>query len=267
MEAGKRKYPKRAETSAAAGQPDPALNADENATQDAHDEEYGLSLEELGQTYAQMMSDGALPYHDESSADAETLPQQLEEFDPVAEELEETDQCPITPLSILEAVLFVGRPDGGSIDPDAVAGMMRGVRSAEIEPLVNELNAIYAEAGHVMRIVTSGTGFRMQLADEFNSLRERFYGSVREIRLTQAAIDCLAIIAYRPGISREEIEQQRGQPSGSILNQLVRRQLVEMRRSDDKTKRTRSYFPTQRMLQLAGMESLEELPLAEDFER
>jgi len=266
MEAGKRKDPKQSAARTASSQPE--MQADELDSQVApsQDEEYGLSLEELGQTYAQMMSDGAVPYHEEAAA-SDDGPSQLEEFDPVAEELEETDQCPITPLSILEAVLFVGRPDGESIDPNAVAAMMRGVRSAEIEPLVSELNAIYAAAGHVMRIVASGSGFRMQLADEFTQVRERFYGSVREIRLTQAAIDCLAIIAYRPGITREEIEEQRGQPSGGILNQLVRRQLIEMRRSSDKSNRTRSYFPTQRMLQLAGMESLDELPLAEDFER
>ncbi len=48
----------------------------------------------------------------------------------------------LTPLSILEALLFVGRPDNGAIEADAVAGMMRGVRSAEIEQLAAELNEI-----------------------------------------------------------------------------------------------------------------------------
>ena len=180
----------------------------------------------------------------------------------------ENDQCPITPLSILEAVLFLGRPDSSPIEAYLIAGMMRGVRSAEIEQLVDELNAIYSSEGHVLRIVASGEGFRMQLADEFQSISDRFYGSVREIKLTQAAIDCLAIIAYRPGITREELEEQRGQPSGGILNQLVRRQLVEIRREGScKQERMRRYYPTQRMLKLAGIESLEELPQTEDFER
>ncbi len=105
----------------------------------------------------------------------------------MAEELVESDHCPVTPLSILEAVLFVGRPDNGSIDAETVAGMMRGVRSAEIEQLVAELNEIYAADGHVMRIVASGEGYRMQLAEEFGSTADRFYGRVREIKLTQAA--------------------------------------------------------------------------------
>lgn len=231
------------------------------------EEEYGLSLEELGQTYAQMLGQGAVPYQQPAEASTEETAVDTVPFDPVAEELVENDQCPVTPLSILEAVLFVGRPDNGPIDAEVVAGMMRGVRSAEIEQLVVELNEVYASDGHVMRIVASGEGYRMQLAEQFTSTADRFYGRVREIKLTQAAIDCLAIVAYRPGITREEIDQQRGQSSSAIINQLVRRQLVEVKREGHKKNRVTRYYPTQRMLSLAGMESLDELPLAEDFEK
>ncbi len=68
------------------------------------EEEYGLSLEELGQTYAQMLGQGAVPYQQPAET---SLPESSEDtlaFDPVAEELLENDQCPVTPLSILEAV-------------------------------------------------------------------------------------------------------------------------------------------------------------------
>lgn len=244
----------------------PAHHRSPSASKPGDEEEFGLSLEELGQTYAQMLGQGELPYQ-QSNANEIPAAAEATTFDPVSDELVEDDHCPITPLSILEAVLFVGRPGSEPIEAELVAGMMRGVRSAEIEQLVAELNDIYAKEGHVLRIVASGEGFRMQLADEFSNISDRFYGSVREIKLTQAAIDCLAIIAYRPGVTREELEQQRGQSSGTILTQLVRRQLIEMRREGVKKERTRRYYPTKRMLKLAGMEALEELPLAEDFER
>lgn len=259
---------------AAEGAPDNAQQAsaerlpDEPASEEVAEEEVGLSLEELGQTYAQLLGQGTVPYQAPEAATEEEAEEAAVGFDPIAGELIENDQCPITPLSILEAIMFVGRPDSSPIEADLIASMMRGVRSAEIAQLVDELNAIYASEGHVMRIVASGEGFRMQLADEFQSISDRFYGSVREIKLTQAAIDCLAIVAYRPGITREELEEQRGQPSGGILNQLVRRQLIEIRRAGDgKKDRTRRYYPTERMLKLAGIDSLDELPQTEDFER
>ncbi len=78
-----------------------------------------------------------------------------------------------------------------------------------------------------MRIVASGEGYRLQLAEQYADIGYRFHGRVREIKLTQAAIDCLAIIAYRPGITREELEQLRGQACGGIIGQMVRRQLVK----------------------------------------
>ncbi|MFO1066686.1 MAG: SMC-Scp complex subunit ScpB, partial [Pirellulales bacterium] len=230
------------------------------------EEETGLSLEELSRTYAQVIGHGIVPYQEEQPPEASEEPETLE-FDPLAEELVESDQCPITPLSILEAILFVGRPDNEPIEADDIAGMMRGVRSAEVEQLVEELNEIYERDGHAMRIHSSAKGFIMQPAPEFAQISERFYGRVREAKLTQAAIDCLAIIAYKPGITRELLEELRGQPSGGILNQLVRRQLVEIRRGEGKGNRTKLYYPTARMLELTGLESLDELPLADDFER
>lgn len=245
------------------------LGVDSIETNSADDEECGISLEELSSSYAQMISQGAVPYQQDEPVEAESDDGSNETpvFDAVAEELIESDQCPVTPMSILEALLFVGCPDNASLEADTVAGLMRGVRSAEIQQLVSELNELYATQGHVMRIVASGEGYRMQLAEEFHSVRERFYGNVRQIKLTQAAIDCLAIIAYRPGITREELDHQRSQSSSAILNQLVRRELVQMRRDTGKKEATRRYYATDRLLELAGIDSLEELPLAEDFER
>ncbi len=244
--------------------PSPTPQSDE--AEASTEEEYGLSLEELGQTYAQMLGQGAVPYQQPSETDAESS-EAAPAFDPLAEELVESDECPITPLSILEALLFIGRPDNQPIEAESVASMMRGVRSAEIEQLVAELNETYRNDGHVMRIVSSGGGYRMQLAEEYSGVGHRFYGRVREIKLTQAAIDCLAIIAYRPGITRDELDELRGQSSSGIVSQLVRRQLIEMRREGPKKQRVQRYYPTERMLKLTGMESLDELPLAEDFER
>ena len=242
-------------------EPEPASDSS------ADSEEFGISLEELGNSYAQMLGTGSLPYQEPTSADSEADVESPMVFDAVAEELVESDECPITPLSILEAILFVGRPDNSPVDAEAVAGLMRGVRSAEIEQLVNELNGIYEEQGHVFRIVASGEGYRLQLGEQYMGVCERFYGTVRQVKLTQAAIDCLAIIAYRPGITRQELDEQRGQASGAILNQLVRRELVQMRRDGAKKDSARRYYATQRMLKLVGIDSLDELPLAEDFER
>jgi segregation and condensation protein B len=230
------------------------------------DDEQGLSLEELSQTYSQLLNKSGAseqPSSDfdvHSAAEAETT-----DFNPHDEEPADSDACPVTPTSILESVLFVGRPDNSPISADEIAGLMRGVKPAEIEAHVAELNQVYADTGRAIRIATIGSGYRLQLADDLQFIRDRFYGPIREVRLNQAAIDCLALIAYQPGLSREQLEEQRGQPSGPVLSQLVRRQLIEIRREGQK-QRQLHYYPTDKLLQLIGLGTLDDLPQVEEWQ-
>ncbi len=182
------------------------------------------------------------------------------------EEDQDNAACPLTPQSIVEAILFVGRPDGVSIPAAEIAGLMRGVDASEVASCVAQLNEIYVQTNRATRIVADGAGYRIQLADDVKFVRDRFYGRVRHVKLNQAAIDCLALIAYQPGISREKLEQQRGQPSGSLLSQLIRRQLIDMRRVTEDKQAVQRYYPTNRLLDLTGIESLDDLPQTEDLE-
>lgn len=245
----------------------------------------GLSLEELSRTYERLA--GAVPGSRQSaalgstgaaanttSADAGDEWSTTEEVDPqladqqpdLVDETTSTAQAPPPhPQSIVEAVLFVGKPDGGAISAAEIASLMRGVSESDVAAYIDQLNAIYRETGRAICITASAGGYRLQLANDLEVVREQFYGRSRAVKLNQAAIDCLALIAYQPGISRQMLEQQRGQASGSVLSQLVRRQLVEMRREKIDQKNVQRYFPTERLLDLAGIDSFEDLPQTEEF--
>ncbi len=168
------------------------------------------------------------------------------------------DACPITPASVLEAMLFVGNRDGSPLTPARAAELMRGVAPGEIAGLVDELNARYAADGRPYAIVSEGSGYRLRLRPEFAPLRNRFYGKMREVRLSQAAIDILAIVAYQQPLTAEEINKLRGKPSGHVLSQLVHRQLLRIERAGPR--RTAQYYTTERFLRLFGLESLDDLP-------
>lgn len=231
----------------------------------------GVSLEELSQTYqrVQVSQDGSraddLDRRWHGPSGVPDAPDEQVPFDPLEEPQSDTEHCPLTPLSIVEAVLFLGRPDGGAITAVEIAALMRGVAEAEVEGHIAQLNSIYQETGRASRIVAHGNGYRVQLADDLQFIRDRFYGRVRPVKLNQAAIDCLSLISYQPGISRETLEEQRGQPSGSVLSQLVRRQLIEIHREHDGKKLVGRYYPTERLLELVGIKSLDDLPQTEDF--
>ncbi len=110
-----------------------------------------------------------------------------------------------------------------------------------------------------------GSGYRLELREDFAPLRNVFYGRVREARLSQAVIDVLAIVAYRQGCTRTDIEEMRRRPSGALLSQLVRRKLLRIERPQEKPRVPR-YFVTDRFLELFGLASLDELPQSHDVD-
>lgn len=233
----------------------PSLGIDQHETV-ADDQ--GISLEELSRAYAELVGSALDPYEPPAPPgnDVATLVE-------VAGEPAPPPECELSPRSILEAMLFVGHPQNEPLRSDQVAALMRGVMPREVDQLVEELNGIYREGKHPFQIVSAGAGYRLELCAEYDGLRAVFWGRVREARLSQPAVDILAIVAYQPGMTREQVDRLRSRPSSAILSQLVRRQLLRIERPDKKPRQPR-YFTTDRFLQLFGLASLEELPRSQD---
>ncbi|MBC8352295.1 MAG: SMC-Scp complex subunit ScpB [Planctomycetes bacterium] len=222
-------------------------------------DDQGLSLEDLSEAYAQLVDGGVDPYQGEEVAEVE--PDEKDAGEPI-DDLEEVD---VTPRSILEAMLFVGSSNNEPLSARLVAGLMRGVSPREIDELVQELNAAYDEQACPYRIVSAGAGYTLQLRPEFGRLRDKFYGRVREAKLSQPAVDVLAMVAYRQPITRDAVNELRGQSSGAVLSQLVRRELLRIERTQENP-RTPLYFTTARFLDLFGMASINELPQSQEFD-
>lgn len=223
----------------------------------------GLPLDELSQAYAALLARGSDPY--------ETPPpsSDVTEAAPAAPVPEPTEPPPVdaavTPRSILEAILFVGHPTGESLTSERISALMRGVRPAEIDDLVQELNAEYAAASAPYLIASVDVGYQMQLRAEFAGTRAAFDGRIREARLSQAAIEVLAIVGYQQPVAADQIDRLRGKPSGAILSQLVRRDLLKFERPA--ATKIAAYSTTERFLSLFGIDDLNQLPRSHDFDR
>ncbi len=228
-------------------------------------DDHGLSLDQLSQAYADLIQSGADPY-DTTHDDEEGQRDEDIADETGGEAAAATDSFEVTPRSILEAILFVGTPENSPLTSKQIASLMRGVRAEEIDELVGELNASYAVGGCPYTIASVGAGYQMVLRDELASLRDRFYGRVKEARLSQAAIDVLAIVAYNQPLTREEVDELRGKPSSKLLTQLVRRQLLGVDRPDEQPRKT-LYYTTERFLDLFGLESIADLPQSQELDR
>jgi len=242
-------------------------NANEPVRPTSSDEP-GISLDQLSAAFAQMLATGDDPYTAPAAASETTADPapQLGGFAVDAHDASDAaeDVCELTPRSILEAMLFVGSPGNEPLNSEQVAALMRGVRASEVDELIRQLNDHYAASRCPYSIVASGPGYRLALREEFDPIRQRFYGKARQARLSQAAIEVLSIVAYNQPITAEEIHRLRGLPSGSLLTQLVRRQLLLLERGAER--KSVQYRTTDRFLELFGLLSLADLPRSKELE-
>lgn len=217
-----------------------------------------FSLERLTSAFARLMGTTSL-----GAAAHAARPQ-------VAVEPDETqtpadDALPVTPRMIVEGMLFIGAEDGRPLTSREMASHIRDVSPTEVDALVAELNDAYRDEGSAYEIVAAGGGYAMRLRDDLARIRERFRGRERAAKLTAAALEVLSVVAYRQGVTGEQVSSLRGSQSHAILAQLVRRQLVRIERPAD-APRTARYHTTDRFNQLFGVGSPAELPRNEDLE-
>ncbi len=182
----------------------------------------------------------------------------------VAESRDEVFAAPrVQPAKIIEASLFVG---GMPLTVKRLKGLLRDEFDRDfIERTIDELNLRYDEENRPYEIRLEEGGYRMVLRPEFESVRNKSYGfGPKEVKLSQEAIEVLALIAYRQPITKEEIEQAgKANPNG-VLRQLLRREIIGLERTGKSAKEV-SYHTTPRFLQIFGLADLSELPRAEDL--
>jgi segregation and condensation protein B len=164
---------------------------------------------------------------------------------------------------IVEAILFVGGPP---LTSQRAAEVVRGLTPALFSQAVDALNREYRRQGRPYAIRPQEQGFVLALKPRFLALRERLYGGPREARLSPAAVDVLALVAYRQPATKQEVDSLRGAESGVILRQLVRRGLITILHRGDSARREVSYGTTLRFLELFGLSSLDDLPQTQDLQ-
>jgi len=132
----------------------------------------------------------------------------------------------------------------------------------QVEQALTDLEATYAGRG--LRLQWDGNRVQLVTAPEAASYVERFLGLEARTRLSRAALEALAIIAYRQPITRPEIEAIRGVSSDSVLRTLLRVGLIEEVGRASTVGRPILYGTTFEFLQHFGLRSLHELPDLEE---
>jgi segregation and condensation protein B len=168
----------------------------------------------------------------------------------------ETLDIPIAELRpALEAVLMVADQP---LDHVTLASAV-GYPPEQVATALAGLATEYAEQGRGFDLRNVAGGWRYYTREEYAAVVERFVLEGQQARLTQAALETLAVVAYKQPVSRARVSAIRGVNVDGVMRTLVSRGLVEECGQDEETTallfRTTSYF-----LERIGVSSLEELP-------
>lgn len=159
----------------------------------------------------------------------------------------------------LEAMLLVSTDPVGA--PSLAAAL--GVPPAQVQEALRSLAQEYAEAGRGFQLREVAGGWRFYTHPAYHGLIEEYVQSWDTHRLTNAALETLAIIAYRQPATREGVRAIRGVNSDSAISSLVDKGLVrELGRREGGAI---MYGTTQIFLEKFGLRSVRDLPPIEDF--
>ena len=166
------------------------------------------------------------------------------------------DEPATPPLSrILEAILLV-------VDEPVAEGILAQVTEsprATVAGVLHELAAGYRAAGRGFELRQVGEGWRLFTAEDCAPYIERFVLDGQHARLTQAALETLAVIAYRQPVSRQSIAAIRGVSVDGVVRTLLSRGLITEVRVDESSG-AHLYGTTPYLLERLGLRSLDELP-------
>jgi segregation and condensation protein B len=169
----------------------------------------------------------------------------------------------VRPLAkLLEAALFASaRP----VPADELAALDPEATPAVVEAALTELREHYEADGHGVELAELAGGWQILTRAEYTEAIERAQLAARPQRLSAAALETLAIIAYRQPIGRAEIEEIRGVAVGGVLKSLHERGLIDVVGRSEGMGRPLLYGTTPLFLEHFALRHLEELPRADEL--
>lgn len=167
-----------------------------------------------------------------------------------------------TMKSALETLMFMW---GEPLDVKDAAEVLEAEK-AEVRELFRELMTEYEQEGRGIRIREAGDAFGYVTHVENDMFVQKLCTPVRVRRLSQAALEVLAIIAYRQPVTRSEIDSIRGIKSERVIDGLMDKCLVEITGRSEGVGRPLLYGTTKEFLKKFGFASLKELPEVPEYE-
>ena len=183
---------------------------------------------------------------------------------PVADDDGEDAKAPVDPVElarIVEALLFAAEE---AIAPREIA-RASGSDSATIRKVLKEIKERYEQERRPWDLTEVANGFRLITRPEFFPAIQRLKTQTAQRKLTQAALETLALIAYKQPLGRSEIESIRGVGAGPVLRMLLEKKLIKIAGRGTGVGQPLHYGTTDYFLEHFGLRTTQELPRPGEF--
>jgi segregation and condensation protein B len=162
---------------------------------------------------------------------------------------------------ILEALLFAS---DAPLTPAKIREAIPRVNLQTVKAAAEQLKQEYDQAGLAFELVEIAEGYQLLTRPAYDDWIARLKKAKSQAKLSGAALESLAIIAYKQPIRRVDIEAIRGVQSGELIRALMERGLIRIAGRADQPGSPLLYGTTKEFLDVVGLKSLEELPKPEE---
>ena len=166
-------------------------------------------------------------------------------------------------ISVVES-LILASPD--PLPGKKIAEMLEGFNSSQVAKAVAEINNRYVEAGCSFRIRELAGGYQFFILPVFTGFVQEMFSRTRKLRLTRAALETLAIVAYKQPVTKTEVEMIRGVASDGVLHNLLEKKMLTIKGRAETVGKPLQYGTTDDFLKFFGLNKIADLPKMSEIE-
>jgi segregation and condensation protein B len=163
---------------------------------------------------------------------------------------------------IVESIIF------SSSKPITLRRLQKGLpefTSLELQSAISNLMAAYGASDRAVEVVEVSGGYQMRTRLVYKDWVKRFVRE-KEVGLTRAVLETLAVVAYRQPIAKREVDSLRGVDSARSIRQLLDRRLIEIAGRNQDPGRPMVFRTTRQFLETFGLRDLGDLPTVKELE-
>jgi segregation and condensation protein B len=163
--------------------------------------------------------------------------------------------------AVVESLIFVSE---SPLSIDEMKKILEGEDKSRLKQVLDELTAEYGQMNRSFSLQEVAGGYQFRTRPEFSPWIKRL-NRIQPSRLSQPAMETLAIIAYKQPILRSELERIRGVDVGGVLNTLLLRKLIKILGRKNAPGRPLVYGTTREFLEAFSLKDISELPTLREF--